>query len=217
MSGAPRVLLLHGLWMPGASMLRLAGRLRAEGFVPTIHAYAGALHGPEAVVPTLRERLRGFDAVVAHSLGGLMTLSALHEATGLPVARVVCLGSPLAGSAAATSLSQRALSAWALGRASTLLQHGVGAWTGTAQVGMIAGNRPMGLGQVFGRFDGPHDGTVAVAETRLEGLSDHVVVASSHTGLVYSPEAARLAANFLRRGRFAPDPAPNASGFNATR
>jgi hypothetical protein len=202
MSGAPRVLLLHGLWMPGASMYRLAARLRAAGFDPRIHAYPGARGGPDVVVPGLRERLRDCEAVVAHSLGGLMTLSALRAVDASPVARVVCLGSPLAGSAAAASLSRNALSAWMLGRASTLLQQGVGAWPGPAEVGMIAGDRPMGLGQWFGRFDGPHDGTVAVSETRLHGLADHVVVRASHTGLVYSAEAARLAVNFLRDGRF---------------
>lgn len=199
---AMRVLLLHGLWMPGASMLRLAARLRAEGFDAAIHAYPGARGGPDAVLPGLRLRLRETDAVVAHSLGGLMTLSALREAGELPVARVVCLGSPLAGSAAAAGISRHALSAWTLGRASQLLRSGIGAWTGTPQVGVIAGRNPRGLGQVFARLEGDHDGTVAVAETRIDGLSDHVVVASSHTGLVYSPEAARLAVRFLRHGRF---------------
>ena len=199
---AVRVLLLHGLWMPGASMLRLAARLRSEGFAPTIHPYAGARGGPDAVLPGLRMRLRDADAVVAHSLGGLMTLSALRDAGGLPVARVVCLGSPLAGSAAAAQLSRHPVSAWALGRASSLLREGVGAWDGTSQVGVIAGRNPRGLGQIFGRFSGPHDGTVAIDETRIDGLSDHVVVASSHTGLVYSAEAARLTVHFLRHGRF---------------
>lgn len=202
MTTAPRVLLLHGLWMPGASMLRLAGRLRAQGFVPTIHAYPGARGGPDAVLPALRARLRDAEAVVAHSLGGLMTLTALAEADDAPVARVVCLGSPLAGSAAAAGLSRHAFTAWTLGRASQLLQRGVGSWRGNAQVGVIAGRNPRGLGQVFGRLAGPHDGTVAVSETRLDGLADHTVIASSHTGLVYSAEAARLVVHFLRNGRF---------------
>jgi hypothetical protein len=67
---------------------------------------------------------------------------------------------------------------------------------------MVAGSRPLGLGQFLGHFDGPSDGTVAVAETRLDGLADHVVVPASHTGLVFSAQAARQAIAFLGTGRF---------------
>ena len=199
---AMRVLLLHGLWMPGASMLRLAARLRAAGFDPAIHAYPGAIGGPDAVLPGLRARLRDADAAVAHSLGGLMTLAALRDAGELPVTRVVCLGSPLAGSAAAAGIARHRLGAFALGRAAELLRNGVGRWNGEAQVGVIAGRQRLGLGQVFARFDGEHDGTVAVAETRIDGLADHIVVAANHTGLVNWAVAARRAMHFLRHGRF---------------
>jgi hypothetical protein len=203
--GAARVLLLHGIWMPGASLLRLAARLREAGFEPQIHSYPGAAGGPDVVLPALRERLRGFDAVIGHSLGGLMTLSALREATEtLPVARVVCLGSPLCGSAAAAGIARRRATAWTLGHSAELLQRGLDEWHGAAQVGVIAGRTPIGLGRFFGGFRGAHDGSVAVTETQLPGLTDHVVIAATHTGLVYSAEAARLAVRFLQQGRFAP-------------
>jgi hypothetical protein len=47
---------------------------------------------------------------------------------------------------------------------------------------------------------------VAVEETRLPGLADHCVVETNHTGLLFSPEVAQLAAGFLRHGRFSPPP-----------
>jgi hypothetical protein len=47
---------------------------------------------------------------------------------------------------------------------------------------------------------------VAVDETRLPGVVDHRVVETSHTGLLFTPEVARLVAGFLREGRFAPPP-----------
>jgi hypothetical protein len=67
---------------------------------------------------------------------------------------------------------------------------------------MVAGNTAHGLGQLFGRFDGDSDGTVAVVETRLEGLTDHVVVPASHSGLLLSRTAAGHTLHFLRHGRF---------------
>lgn len=198
-----RVVLLHGLWMPRASMHRLASRLRNAGFAPELFGYPTVAGGPRVALPRLVEQLRrGPTHVVAHSLGGLVTLGALEQEPELPVARVVCLGSPLCGSAAAGGLSRRRWAAPALGASAELLRSGCRPWSGPAQVGMVAGRTPLGLGQFFGGIRGDSDGTVAVAETRLPGLADHVVVASSHSGLLLSAAAARQAIHFLRSGRF---------------
>lgn len=70
------------------------------------------------------------------------------------------------------------------------------------EVGMIAGAKGRGLGQVIRKFDGLHDGTVAVWETRIPGLAEHLVVPVSHTGLVFSQVVADHTANFLENGRF---------------
>ena len=69
---------------------------------------------------------------------------------------------------------------------------------------MIAGTKPVGLGGLVAGLAEPHDGTVAVSETRLDGLADHVELYVSHTGLVFSSRAAELTTQFLRHGRFAP-------------
>lgn len=198
-----RVVLLHGLWLPGVSMRWHAARLAQAGFVPEIFGYATIAGGPTAALPRLVETLARADThVLAHSLGGLVALTALQRAPDLPVRRVVCLGSPLCGSAAAAGLAGRRLTAATLGHSAALLQSGCGGWDGAARIGMIAGNRPLGLGRYFGPVHGPSDGTVAVAETRLPGLSDHIVIPASHTGLLFSAVAARQVAGFLRDGRF---------------
>jgi len=198
-----RVVLLHGLWLPAISMRWLARRLADADFAPEFFAYPTVTGGPEAAVPALVTLLqRGEAHVLAHSLGGLVALRALQLHPDLPVHRVVCLGSPLCGSAAATGLSRRPLAARSLGRSADLLQRGCGRWDGAAEIGVIAGNRPLGLGRYFGRLEGPSDGTVAVAETRLPGLADHIVIPASHTGMLISAEAARQASAFLQHGRF---------------
>jgi pimeloyl-ACP methyl ester carboxylesterase len=202
-----RVLLLHGLWMPAVVMRPLARRLAAAGYEPEIFGYHAVLGGPEAAIGRLCRRLREGPAhVVAHSLGGLVTLQALEREPDLPVRRVVCLGSPLCGSGAAGGLARHAWAGRALGGSAELLRCGCRPWRGRAEVGMIAGRMPLGLGQFFGGFDGDSDGTVAVAETRLEGLSDHVVVAASHSTMLVSPAVAGQVVAFLRDGRFRRDP-----------
>lgn len=123
--------------------------------------------------------------------------------------RVVCLGSPLAGSSAATGMLRWAPAAALLGRSATLLRSGVtgpgrACWEGSVQIGCIAGRIPHGLGALFAGFQGEHDGTVAVAETQLPALADHVVVDASHSGLLFSAAAAQCTIAFLRHGRFHP-------------
>lgn len=208
------VILLHGLMMRRPALLPMAWRLRRRGFSPELFTYSTLWRDPEEAIAALTARLRGLSGrpvhLLAHSLGGLVALEALRREPGLPVGRIVCLGSPIAGSAAARGLAERG---WGriCGRSGGLLCAGVSALPAGREVGMIAGSRRMGLGRLFGHFQGDHDGTVAVAETRLPGLAAHVVIHASHSGLIVSPEAAELAAGFLAAGRFGPEPFSDAA------
>jgi len=208
-AGGRRVVLLHGLWMHGVSMSWLAAQLRARGWAPQIFSYHSVVHGPDRTIERLVEVLRdgGTTNIVAHSLGGLVALQALCTAPSLPVSRVVCIGSPLAGSRAASGMARWPGAPALLGRSAALLQSGFPCWQGQAEVGAIAGRVRVGLGALIAGFDGEHDGTVAVAETRVEGLADHALVDASHSGLLFSRAAADQAAAFLQDGRFR-SPAP---------
>ncbi|TWI02772.1 pimeloyl-ACP methyl ester carboxylesterase [Luteimonas cucumeris] len=199
-----RVVLLHGIWMVGATMQWFGARLREAGFVPETFGYHSIVGGPEQAVPQLVEQLRGGGEadIVAHSLGGLIALQALAAHPDLPVTRVVCLGVPLCGSAAASALSDLPVAGRMLGRSAPLLQQGCAVWPQRLQVGMIAGRLPHGLGALFAHFEGEHDGTVSVEETRAAALADHVLVEAGHSGLLFSAEAARHAIDFLRDGHF---------------
>ena len=210
MSGAvapDRVLLVHGLWNAKLWLTPLAWRLRQAGFQVDGFGYPSIVGGAEAAIEALGEHLGGETSpldLVGHSLGGLIALEALRRTPGLPVRRVVCLGAPLCGSQVARNLGRHWPLAWALGRSRGLLEAGCPSWQGPAQVGVVAGDTAHGIGRLLAHFDGPSDGTVAVAETRLPGLADHCIVAASHTGLVFSRPAADQAVAFLRHGRFGP-------------
>lgn len=200
-----RVLLVHGLWMRSFSMRWLATRLRGHGFQTELFGYYSLLQDTDAVVARLAEALSGHPGahVVAHSLGGLLSLRAAEKAGVAGVGRIVCLGSPLAGSQAATSIVARIpAGATLVGHNRTLLAAGIGHVPAGLRVGAIAGCVPRGLGGVVARFACEHDGTVAIAETRVSGLADHAVVQASHSGLLFSDAAARRATEFLREGRF---------------
>ncbi|WP_343225574.1 esterase/lipase family protein [Novilysobacter antarcticus] len=197
-----RVLLLHGLWMPRACMAWHARRLRRAGFRPELFGYDTVGGGPARAVPELVEALCEPADIVAHSLGGLIAVRALEREPDLPVGRVVCLGTPLRGSAAATGIAQLPVLRRFLGRSAGLLRRGCLAWEGDAELGMVAGDSGRGLGRFFGNFEGPSDGTVAIAETRVPGLADHIVLPTSHSGMLLSRSVSRQIIAFLRTGRF---------------
>jgi hypothetical protein len=118
----------------------------------------------------------------------------------------VLLGSPLNGSAVARKAARVPGSAKLLGEARTVLERGFASLPPGPEVGMIAGSRSLGLGWVVGGTGGTGDGTVAVGETRLEGLQDHLVLPVTHTGLLFSRKVARRVNCFLRSGSFSRTP-----------
>jgi pimeloyl-ACP methyl ester carboxylesterase len=198
-----RVVLVHGLWMPAISMRWLGAQLARAGYRAEAFGYSSILDGPDGAVPALTRLLeREPGHVLAHSLGGLIAMQALRQRPDLPVERVVCLGSPLRGSAAAAGVARVPVVGRLLGRSEGLLREGCPPWQGRAEFGAVAGSLRLGLGQFFCRFDGPCDGTVAVAETRLPGLADHTVLRTSHFALLGSREAIGLATHFFEHGRF---------------
>jgi hypothetical protein len=70
-------------------------------------------------------------------------------------------------------------------------------------VGIIAGNRS--IYPIASRFlPRPHDGRVSIANTKLEGMADHVVVAASHPWLVRNQLRSRRRSRFCGRGNLTP-------------
>jgi hypothetical protein len=117
--------------------------------------------------------------------------------------RVVLIGSPWGGSAAA-----RAVGRWPGG--DTLLGRSLVQWNEGARpdlgrrhdIGVIAGALGFGVGTLVARLPRPHDGTVAVSETRLPTMADHLVLPVTHTGMLTSARVAAETCSFLHSGRF---------------
>jgi pimeloyl-ACP methyl ester carboxylesterase len=205
------VVLVHGLWMRGFTLLTLSRRLKREGFSVETFDYASVFNSPDVSVEKLVRTAHLSKSkkihFVGHSLGGLMVLQALQREPELAKGRVVCLGSPLRGSAVARSIGKLPGGSFAIGKSLPILTEGIERWSGKQEVGAVAGRLPYGLGAAIGALSSPHDGTVSVSETKLAGLADHCVVPATHTGLLFSGAAANQTIAFLRDGRFHADTA----------
>jgi pimeloyl-ACP methyl ester carboxylesterase len=202
------VILLHGLWMRGFTLTALRRRLERAGYAVELFDYASVLRDPQVSIERLLDRARVLAEehevhFVGHSLGALIALQALQRAPDLTHGRVVCLGAPLRGSAAARGVARLPGGSFVIGKNLDILRNGIARWDGRQAVGGIAGRLPLGFGLAMRTLASPHDGTVSVSETELPGLTDHIVVSTTHTGLLFSREAADQTIAFLRSARFA--------------
>lgn len=201
-----QILLLHGLWMHAPAMRWFATRLKSRGFDARTLGYYSVLEDSDHAVARVIKALQQAPGshVVAHSLGGLMALEAARRLAAPDIGRIVCLGTPLAGSRAADGAIQRfPAGRRLLGQHVPMLLSGAGNLPEGLEVGVIAGSRRRGLGGMLAHFSDDHDGTVAVSETRVEGIADHIVLPASHSGLIFSDAAVEQSVAFLHEGRFA--------------
>ncbi len=204
---------VHGLWLTGLEggilRKRLAKSLNAD---TRAFSYASVKSGISANAQDLAKFLRDLRAdtlhLVGHSLGGLVILKLFESGAGdeLPPGRIVLLGSPLKGSQAARNLARLPFGKHILGRSvhEELLSPRERRWNGARDLGVIAGSLSLGLGRLVGTHGAPSDGTIFVEETRLAGISQHLILKVSHAGLPFSTVVARHTAAFLNCGNFMP-------------
>jgi pimeloyl-ACP methyl ester carboxylesterase len=201
------VVVTHGLWVTGRIMAWLAGQLNEAGFDARCFSYPSV----NASLSANAARLARFVAALpgervnflGHSLGGLLILQMLHEQFEERTDHVVLLGTPYSD-----CRSARNLSLWSIG--SRLTGHSMRQWLlqdkpplkARTEVGVIAGSRSFGLGRLIPGLPRPNDGAVAVCETHVPGMRDHVVLHVSHTEMLFSRSVAEAAIAFLRLGHF---------------
>lgn len=211
------VLFVHGLWMTGAESLLLRRHLAAHGWALRVFPYSSLAESMDSVARrcarhalALARRTLLPVHLVGHSLGGMVIYRMFETGVLAPdrfsgdFCRVVFMGTPVRGSQSARALARSGPGRRLLGAvgASALLDGVPDRWPFSAQLGIIAGNRPRGLGRLLARLDSPNDGTVALVETELAGATDRCVLPVSHSGMWMSTDVARQTVAFLENGHF---------------
>lgn len=209
------VVLLHGLARTAMSMNPMQRALSEEGYETVNVDYPSRDYGVEELariaIPEGLGACRAREDVerihfVAHSLGGILLRQYLSENTIAELGRVVMLGPPNQGSGAVDELRDLPGFDWLNGPAGLQLGKGpdsVPLQLGPAsfEVGIIAGNRSIDP-ITSSVLKNPDDGRVSVEDTKLEGMSDFVVVEHSHAFMMRMRRPIELTIRFLNEGSF---------------
>jgi pimeloyl-ACP methyl ester carboxylesterase len=204
------VVLVHGIWMSGLEMGLLRRRVAACGYAVHAFRYSSLTATPADNARRLAAFLDALDAdvihLVAHSLGGLVLCHLFQDFPDRRPGRVLMLGVPLRGSELARKLDRFGWSRWLLGQARVngLLGDGPG-WPRSRPLAMIAGDRGvLGMGLlVLGRITRPHDGTVALVETDVPAVTEHLTVPYGHFAMLFARPVAEAVCRYLQSGRLA--------------
>lgn len=209
------VVLLHGLMRGATSMNKMQRALDEAGFVTANIEYPSRDHTIEELadmaVPDGLAACREHDGIerihfVTHSLGGILVRQYLSTNQIPELGRVVMLGPPNQGSIAADQMGNVPGYDWINGPAGRQLGKGeesVPLKLGPAEfeLGVIAGNRTIDP-ITSAVLPDPDDGRVTVEDTKLEGMTDFVVVDHSHAFMMRMQKTIELTIAFLQNGQF---------------
>lgn len=209
------IVLLHGILRSKTDMLFLKKFFEKNGYVTLNVLYPSREKPLEELSEFVHEKITNSPDYsedttinfVTHSMGGLITRYYIAKHKPDNLGKVVMLGPPNTGSEFADWLSDtkilapmfREIFGPASDQLTTRHKHIDGDIT--YPLGVIAGNLSINPLAPW-VLDGEHDGIVPVERTKIEGMSDHIVMRATHSFMMFNPKVMDQALHFLKHTKF---------------
>lgn len=211
------VVLLHGLARTTNSMQTMAKTLTKNGYFVVNQSYPSRQNEiaqlADAAIPPAVAACAGREKIhfVSHSLGGILLRYYLRDHAISNLGRSVMLGPPNKGSQVVNAM--KSVPGFVAFNGPAVLQLGadqnsVPNKLGPVnfELGVIAGSQSINL--ILSNFlPNPDDGKVSVANTKVEGMADHLILPVAHPFLMSNSVVIKQTLYFLKHGRFEREPA----------
>jgi triacylglycerol lipase len=143
---------------------------------------------------------------VTHSLGGILVRQYLQDHKIENLGRTIMLGPPNQGSELADLLANNILFEFYNGPAGQQLGTGkdsapINLEPVGFELGVIAGNRSFNP-MLTKLGSGEHDGIVSVDSSKVDGMTDHIVMPVTHTFMMMDAKVIQQVRSFLSHGVF---------------
>ena len=210
-TGKDIVVVLHGLGRSKSAMRRLASRLEDAGYRAIRIGYQSLQDTPDEILRDIGKKIESCCLrkspnlhFVGHSLGGLLIRAYLAKHKPANRGHVVLIGTPNNG----TKIVDKLRDNWwfqMLGPMAQKLGTDANGFSKTLgppdyPVGVIAGRKAGTDNEAL--VPGEDDGLISIESTKIDGMSDFVVVDAGHSALRYDKRVVRHVVSFLKTGRF---------------
>lgn len=205
------VYLLHGLGRSNSAMWLLASRIEDAGFIVERIGYSSLGKTSEEIVKDITSQINTSVVnkhqtvhFVGHSLGGLLIRAYLDSNKVANLGRVVLIGTPNKG----TPFVDKFHDSWwlkILGSMTLDLGTDKDSFPNSLAepyypVGVIAGISDIIDNENI--IPGLDDGVVPLESTKIEGMSDFVIIETGHSMMRYNEDVAKQTNNYLKTGKF---------------
>jgi triacylglycerol lipase len=205
------VILLHGLGRSARAMIRLENALSGDYSVINVDYPSRQLAIEHVAQITISQALEQCEKdakvhFVTHSLGGILVRQYLQDHKIENLGRTIMLGPPNQRSELADLLANNILFEFYNGHAGQQLGTGkdnapINLEPVGFELGVIAGNRSFNpMLTKLGR--GEHDGIVSVYSSKVDGMTDHIVMPVTHTFMMMDAKVSQQVRSFLSNGVF---------------
>lgn len=206
------VILLHGLARTSKSFVSMEASLKQSGYQTINYSYPSTKFKIETLAENAINEALAMSSdstkihFVTHSMGGILVRQYLHTHSITNLGRVVMLGPPNQGSQVVDNLKNmpgfkliNGPAGMQLGTEATSIPNKLGG--AMFDVGVIAGNRSINF-ILSTMLPGDNDGKVTVANTKLEGMKDHITLPVTHPLMMNNPRVIKQTKHFLAHGKF---------------